>query len=437
MTASATSTSGHARATRTGGRPAIEGVIPGRYALSVGNPKRPAPAGWRWTALTDVARLESGHTPSRRHPEYWGGDIPWIGIRDATENHGRTLADTLQHTNELGIANSSARVLPTNTVCLSRTASVGYVVVMGRPMATSQDFVNWVCSDAIDFRFLKYVLLSEHDSFLSFASGTTHQTIYYPEVKAFHVCCPPLEVQRRIVEPLAALDALIQNNRRRIELLEQMAAAIYREWFIRFRYPGHEDAVLVGSRLGPIPDGWRAGRVDDHLLLQRGFDLPTQDRSPGDIPVVTASGVHGSHSEAKAQGPGVATGRSGTIGVVTYLPADYWPLNTVLWVKEFRLATPLYAYHLLASLDLRVAAAGATVPMLNRNVVHALPVISPPVGLVRDWDALVQPMFAAATTYRRQTRDLAATRDLLLPKLVTGRIDVSKLDLDALVDSVA
>src|SRR5262245_12449832 len=145
------------RTTRTGGRPAIEGVIPGRFALSVGNPGGPTPDGWTWTLLSSVARLETGHTPSRQHPEYWDGDIPWIGIKDATRNHGRTLTDTSQHTNELGIAKSSARLLPANTVCLSRTASVGYVVVMGRPMATSQDFVNWVCSSALDHRFLKYV----------------------------------------------------------------------------------------------------------------------------------------------------------------------------------------------------------------------------------------------------------------------------------------
>ena len=102
----------------------------------------------------------------------------------------------------LGIANSSARILPENTVCLSRTASVGYVVVMGRPMATSQDFVNWVCSRELDHRFLKYVLLSEQSAFLRFASGTTHQTIYFPEVKAFHVCLPPPPEQRAIAHIL-------------------------------------------------------------------------------------------------------------------------------------------------------------------------------------------------------------------------------------------
>src|SRR5207247_2152649 len=87
------------RSTQTGGRPATTAVIPGRYALSVGKPDSPAPDGWRWVPVTDVARLESGHTPSRKKPEYWNGNIPWIGIRDATANHGRVIYDTAQHTN--------------------------------------------------------------------------------------------------------------------------------------------------------------------------------------------------------------------------------------------------------------------------------------------------------------------------------------------------
>jgi type I restriction enzyme S subunit len=143
--------------------------------------------------------LESGHTPSRNHPEYWGGDVPWISISDARAHDGDRIDDTEEKTNELGLANSSARLLPSNTVCLSRTASVGYVVVMGRPMATSQDFVNWICSEELDYNFLKYLFIAEDEGLLRFASGSVHQTIYFPEVKAFHICHPPLAEQQRIV----------------------------------------------------------------------------------------------------------------------------------------------------------------------------------------------------------------------------------------------
>jgi len=187
------------RVTETGGRDATTRLIPPKLALAVGMPSTPAPTGWQWTSLTELARLESGHTPSRRHPDYWGGTIPWIGIQDAKGSHGGYIHDTIEHTNDLGIANSSARVLPQNTVCLSRTASVGYVVVMGRPMATSQDFVNWVCSKHLDHNFLKYLFIAEGEDLLRFASGAVHSTIYFPEAKAFHVSHPPISEQKRIV----------------------------------------------------------------------------------------------------------------------------------------------------------------------------------------------------------------------------------------------
>lgn len=281
--------------TRTGGRPASTGVIPGDVALSVGKPERSAPSDWRWTPLSDVARLETGHTPSRRHPEYWDGDIPWIGIKDATENHGRVLTDTFQHTNSLGISNSSARILPANTVCLSRTASVGYVVVMGKPMATSQDFVNWVCSDALDYRFLKYVLLAERRAFMRFASGTTHQTIYFPEVKAFHVCLPPIAEQRAIAEILSALDEKIELNGQMSETLEAMARALFKSWFVDFepvraKTEGRDSGLpqpladlfparLIDSELGEIPEGWEVGALGDVAEHPRRAVRPEQIES--------------------------------------------------------------------------------------------------------------------------------------------------------------
>lgn len=203
-----------ARDTKTGGRPATTGVIGGGTALAVGRPTTATPDSFTWTELISVARLETGHTPSRKHPEYWDGDIPWIGIKDATANHGRTIHSTNQAVTALGIENSAARVLPEHTVCLSRTASIGYVVVMGRPMATSQDFVNWVCGPDIDHRYLKYVLQLERETLLRFAHGTTHQTIYFPEVKAFHVLLPRLEEQRAVADVLGALDDKIEVNRR-------------------------------------------------------------------------------------------------------------------------------------------------------------------------------------------------------------------------------
>ncbi|MCC5581784.1 restriction endonuclease subunit S [Microtetraspora sp. AC03309] len=182
--------------------------------MSVGNPQTPTAPGFRWVKLSDIARLESGHTPSRRKPEYWGGNIAWIGIRDATGNHGKVITSTFQSITESGLANSSARLLPAGTVCLSRTASVGYVVTMGIPMATSQDFVNWVCGPELSPAYLHYVFMSEQKSVQRFAHGTTHQTVYYPEAKAFHVCMPDRAEQDAIAAILRSLDDKIAVNDR-------------------------------------------------------------------------------------------------------------------------------------------------------------------------------------------------------------------------------
>ena len=201
----ATKVDDDADSTRTGGRAATTRHIEGKRSLCVGMSKSGARSGWEWRALDSLARMESGHTPSRRRPEYWGGDAPWIGIRDAKAAHGREIFDTLESTNALGLENSSARLLPAQTVCLSRTASVGYVTVMGRSMATSQDFVSWVCSDKLYPRFLMYLLLAQGDEVFKFASGAVHQTIYFPEAKAFHICHPPVHEQHQIVEALDAL----------------------------------------------------------------------------------------------------------------------------------------------------------------------------------------------------------------------------------------
>lgn len=188
-----------------GGREATSEVIPGAAGLSINDPGTLVPTGWAWTPLLRVARQESGHTPSRRVPAYWeSGNVPWVGIRDAGAHHGATIHDTIQKCTPLGIENSSARLLPAGTVCLSRTASVGYVTILGKPMATSQDFATWTCTKALLPEYLMFALLAEGDDIRRFGEGSTHTTIYFPEIRALHICLPPVDEQAEIVRPLTA-----------------------------------------------------------------------------------------------------------------------------------------------------------------------------------------------------------------------------------------
>ena len=174
-------------------------VILGHGALAVGIPPTQVPEGWQWVNLVEIAKMETGHTPSRGHPEWWDGDVPWIGIADARDHHERSILKTIQYTNSEGLANSAARLLPAGTVCVSRTASVGYVVVMGKAMATSQDFVNWVPTIAVTSDWLRVVFTADRDALIRFGKGSVHKTIYFPEWLSASIALPPLAEQARIV----------------------------------------------------------------------------------------------------------------------------------------------------------------------------------------------------------------------------------------------
>ena len=203
---------------------------PGVTPLSVGDRRAVPPRNWAWRPLTSCARLESGHTPSRYHPEWWGGQIPWISLTDIRDLDGRVAHETREYTNEAGIANSAARVLPAGTVVLSRTASVGFVTIMGREMATSQDFVNWVCGPDLDPRFLAYLFRASRPYLRSLSSGAIHQTIYMPTVEAFEVCIPELKEQQRIASSLDEQLSAVERARAAAEAQLEAAKALPVAW---------------------------------------------------------------------------------------------------------------------------------------------------------------------------------------------------------------
>ena len=238
-----------------------QSTIEGKYALAVGRAEMPAPAGWQWTLLLDVAQLESGHTPSRQHPEYWGGDIPWVSIPDARDNHGSVITETRNHVTEEGIANSASRVIPAGATFLCRTAaSIGYTLVLGCPMATSQDLVAWIPTEAVNPKFLMWLFIAEKESILRFGRGSAHKTVYFPEILSFHVCLPPREEQDEIVARVEKRMA----DARRIELAMQEASA---------RLPIFDQSILAKAFRGELvpqdPNDEPASVLLDRIRAER------------------------------------------------------------------------------------------------------------------------------------------------------------------------
>lgn len=274
--------------------------------------------------------------------------------------------------------------------------------------------------DCIDYRFLfyRFLYVGRNGGFAPLFTGATIKHLPLQSLAKLEVCFPSRAEQERISDLLCSYDDLIKNNGRRMALLEESARLLYREWFVRLRFPGYEHTRVVDG----VPAGWMRLPLEDALVLQRGFDLPTQERQDGDIPIYGSTGVVGYHNQAKVSAPGIVTGRSGTLGKVHYVAEDHWPLNTALWVKEFKRVTPLFALHLLREMDLKQYNGGASVPTLDRKSAHRVKVLIPSKPMLRAFDDFCVDVFAQIKNLDAQNQKLHAARDLLLPKLMSGEL---------------
>jgi len=276
--------------------------------------------------------------------------------------------------------------------------------------------------------FLRSSLASEY--LKAHSVGATMPNINASIVENLPVPVLPIELQGAAVAILTALEDLIETNRRRVEMLEEMARAIYREWFVHFRYPGHEEATLVASSLAPVPNRWIVTTLGQVLELRYGKALKKENRRGGTVAVVSSAGVIGWHDEHLSQGPTIVVGRKGNVGSVTWVDGPSWPIDTAYYVE-----TDLPKRYVVEQLRrTEFLNTHAAVPGLSREQAYSRPFLQPPGDLMARFSERSQAFAAQASAIAAQANGLVSLRDLLLPKLVTGQIDVSSLDLDALVE---
>lgn len=225
-------------------------LLPSRWVLGrVAPDVTHIPADWDLVTLTKVAKLESGHTPSRDKAEYWGGDIPWLSLADTDALDALEVHETSECVTAKGIKNSSARILPVDTVVFSRTATVGKATRMGREMATSQDFANWVCGSALHPAYLVQVFRHMGREWDRLQEGSTHQTIYMPVFKRLQILLPSMSEQQKIAEVGEAFDLRISNERTTRDTLARNRDALAQELLSgRIRLP---DSMIARHRDNP------------------------------------------------------------------------------------------------------------------------------------------------------------------------------------------
>ncbi len=276
-----------------------------------------------------------------------------------------------------------------------------------------------------DYLFYYFTLPQMIQHINDIAIGAAVPGINLGLLKRIKVVLPPLPTQRKIAAILTAYDDLIETNKRRIALLEKMTEELYREWFVRMRFPGHQDTKFVKG----VPEGWEQKRFGEFCMLKRGYDLPNASVEDGPYPVVASTSVKTFHKHYKAEPPVITTGRSGSLGDVLITHSRAWPLNTALYVRKFFGNSPFLVFYTLKNMGLEKFNSGAGVPTLNRNHVNGIPIAVPDKNLQQRFDGFVEPMHKQAENFRLANLRLSQTRDLLLPRLISGKLSVEDLDI--------
>ena len=371
--------------------------------------------------------VTSGGTPSRAIEAYWyGGDIPWMKTGDIKRS---VIYSTDEYITRQGLRNSAAKLIPENSVIVALYgdgSTAGSVAITKIELSTNQACCNLlVDNNKAHYGFIYYYLKASYNNLVSLKSGGSQQNLNGSTIKSFPIRRVPVSTQRKIAAILTAYDDLIETNKRRIALLEKMAEEIYREWFVRMRFPGHQNAKIISG----MPEGWKRKRFGEFCMLKRGYDLPSDLVEEGPYPVLASTSVKTFHKHYKVEPPVITTGRSGSLGHVLMTHSRAWPLNTTLYVYKFFGNSPFLVFYTLKNMGLEKFDSGAGVPTLNRNHVSGIPMVVPETNLQQRFDGIVEPIHQQAETLRQENINLTKTRDLLLPRLISGKLSVADLDI--------
>lgn len=305
--------------------------------------------------------------------------------------------------------------------------------------------------NSLDQTFLFYLIGSRAftDHVKAITTGANVPHIAGRDIAAFRFTLPPLETQRRIAKILSAYDDLIEVNQRRIAILEEMARRLFEEWFVRFRYPGHEGDALVEGPLGPTPAAWTIEKASD-LFDYCGGGTPSKSEptywdggtinwfTPTDLTKggalfldasslqITELGLAKSSARLFPAGSVMMTSRA-TLGVFAVAGTPATTNQGFITFKPTARTPTFYLLHCLKREFSRMeaVASGTTFKEVTKGALGDLKFCAPPLGLVQNFECRVSPMLNAVRTFAQQNARLRAARDLLLPKLISAEIEVS------------
>ncbi|MCE6006023.1 restriction endonuclease subunit S [Acinetobacter soli] len=372
--------------------------------------------------LGDIVTIGRGSSPRPIKDEKYfkDGSIPWVKIADATAS-GKYIIQTKQFVNEYGA--SFSRHLKKGSLIISASGTLGTPYFLGVDACIHDGWLYFSDYAGVEPEWLYYKLMTLKEYFNGISYGAAIQNINTDIVRETKIFLPDLEIQAKQVQILKSIDDLSRTYEDRIRIYESVLEELYNSWFINFKFPNHEQVEFVDG----IPEGWEYNELIELFVLQRGFDLSNSKRILGDIPIYASTGIVGYHNENKVLEKTVITGRSGSLGEVMITNGPSWPLNTTLWVKEFKKFTPEMAYFTLKNLELESFNAGAAVPTLNRNDVHKVKILTPTKEIINEFSKLASQIFDQIHLLKLKNEKLVELKETLLPRLMSGELYISKL----------
>ncbi|MCB9473667.1 MAG: restriction endonuclease subunit S [Candidatus Delongbacteria bacterium] len=378
----------------------------------------PLPPGWENHKFGDICnRVKDSYKPIE------GGDTPYVGLEHLAQGFPVFVGRGKE-----------------SDVKSAKTAFKVDDILFGklRPYLRKGARANFdgVCStDILAFRatpsceseYLKFVIHSNEfiDHAKSTTSGVQHPRTSWPSLKEFRLSLPPLAEQKKMAHILSTVQKAIEAQERIIQTTTELKKALMHKLFTE----GLRNEPQKQTEIGPVPESWEVKRFDSFAVLQRGFDITKKDQRPGEYPVVSSGGVSSYHDEPKVKGPGVVIGRKGTLGTVHYIPTDYWPHDTTLWVKDFKGNDPRFVGYLLKTMRLKRFDTGAANPTLNRNIVHGEKIVVPPKGQQVEIGEALETVESKITFHESRKHSFQDLFLTLLHELMTAKSRVHRLEI--------
>ena len=387
---------------------------------------------WIECKISDIGTVAGGATPSTKNPEnYERGMIAWITPKDLSTFSGRYIERGERNITETGLKSCSTQLLPKNTVLFSSRAPIGYVAIAANEVCTNQGFKSVVPNDNTDPLFLYYLLKYNKDKIEGMGSGTTFKEISGNTMKNIVVSVPiDKKMQERISSVLGSIDDKIEENERINNNLEQQAKVLYKDWFFDFS-PFSSD--------GNLPNGWHFGTVGDIIQLHDSKRVPLsgaeRDKMAKVYPYYGATSLMDYVDNYLFDGIYLLLGEDGTVvdslgfPILQYVYGQFWVNNHahIITGKEGFSVEELYLFFSLTNIKSIVT--GAVQQKVSQQNLKKVPAIIPSKQALSAFDEIIQPIFAQIRNLRDENANLSQLRDTLLPKLMSGELDVSDIDL--------